>query len=64
MEYQESNCRAIVRPKSGVIYFLPVGLNQKSEAYVKFFDRYVKPQEIQGYERMEVLPQFRKEIPA
>jgi hypothetical protein len=50
MEYVDSNSRAIIRLTSGVIYFLPVVLNEENEAYVKYFDRYVKPEDVHGYE--------------
>jgi hypothetical protein len=60
MEYIESNSRAIVRSSSGVVHFLPVVLNEENEAYVKMFDRYVQPQESSGFERLEILPQFKR----
>jgi hypothetical protein len=60
MEYIESNSRAIVRSSSGVVHFLPVVLNEANEPFIKMFDRYVQPQDISGFERLEILPQFKK----
>ena len=56
MEYQDSNSRAIIRPISGVVHFLPVVLDEANEPFVKMFDRYARPEDVHGYERMEVLP--------
>ena len=60
MEYVDSNSRAIIRPASGVVFMLPVVLDENNEPFVRMFDRYVQPQEISGFERLEILPQFNK----
>lgn len=60
MTYVESNSRAIVYPAAGVVQLLPVVLNDANEPFVQSFDRYVRPEDVNGFQRVEVFPQYKK----